>query len=490
MEQFKDVIEAAAKHEDQTQEPFSLSRPINWFRWTDCHEFDEALEELLVTIEASEKRTRRRSTKPRAILKNTLKALALDLYMAWKSDRRLCLGLSKNRNDYVNIKHYDGLTLSYQAVVDACKGLERLGYLTVKKGYYDKEKGAGKRTRILTTDKLISLLNDGVQLNSFAVRDWEGVEIIELRNTDKRPIPYKPSDFTKRASQNLRRINQCLSGAWIDLYITDDELEVLKERLFVKSTHERDAAQTIDFNARTLRRVFNNESWGQGGRFYGGWWQNIPRDYRKHIHINGKQTVELDYSGMHPAMLYAEVGEQPPADPYDMNLDSVDRRFKKVAFNALVNASSSKISSPDGYDPKKAGLTWKELLKEVEKRHPLLEKYFRSGYGLRLQKKDSDIAERVMFEFSEMNYPCLPVHDSFIVHHALADELKVSMEKAFQEMVRLPAKVDAKPLFEIKAPDIPHEIDMHLEESDFDGGEFKAYEGKRRDWDEYIEKLC
>lgn len=47
------------------------------------------------------------------------------------------------------------------------------------------------------------------------------------------------------------------------------------------------------------------------------------------MHINDKRTVELDYSEMHPAMLYAEVGAELPADPYDMGLDRVDRDFKK-----------------------------------------------------------------------------------------------------------------------------------------------------------------
>ena len=34
-------------------------------------------------------------------------------------------------------------------------------------------------------------------------------------------------------------------------------------------------------------RVFNNGSWRQGGRFYGGFWQGIPSAYRKYIRIDG-----------------------------------------------------------------------------------------------------------------------------------------------------------------------------------------------------------
>ena len=41
---------------------------------------------------------------------------------------------------------------------------------------------------------------------------------------------------------------------------------------------KRDSNRTpIDVTQKRLRRIFNNGSFQQGGRFYGGWWQNIPK---------------------------------------------------------------------------------------------------------------------------------------------------------------------------------------------------------------------
>jgi hypothetical protein len=56
-------------------------------------------------------------------------------------------------------------------------------------------------------------------------------------------------------------------------------------------------------------------------RFYGGWWQLIPGDYRVFITINSNWTVQLDYSGMHFAIMYAaldmDIPMEPPLKPHD-----------------------------------------------------------------------------------------------------------------------------------------------------------------------------
>ena len=46
-------------------------------------------------------------------------------------------------------------------------------------------------------------------------------------------------------------------------------------------------------------------------------------------------------------------------------------------------------------------------------------------------REDSELAESVMLKFDEMGYACLPVHDSFIVHHGLEEDLLDAMTSAF-----------------------------------------------------------
>jgi hypothetical protein len=64
----------------------------------------------------------------------------------------------------------------------------------------------------------------------------------------------------------------------------------------------------INLANKTVRRIFNKSSFSYGGRYYGGWWQNIPSELRKYIILNRDYTVEIDYSGLHIYLLYALKG--------------------------------------------------------------------------------------------------------------------------------------------------------------------------------------
>ena len=66
------------------------------------------------------------------------------------------------------------------------------------------------------------------------------------------------------------------------------------------------------------------------------------------------------------------------------------------------------------------------------------------GVGLRLQRKDSDLAEKVMLGFAAKGYGCLPVHDSFIVHYEMQDVLTDMMKATFQDMFGMVGETDFK----------------------------------------------
>ena len=127
-----------------------------------------------------------------------------------------------------------------------------------------------------------------------------------------------------------------LSKHWADLEIKDADLATLEDRI---SSH--DEKQPIDLSARSLVRIFSNGSFKEGGRFYRGWWQNVPSEYRNYITIDMKRTVEYDFSQLNPHMLYyaynKELGEE---DAYDRVLDGEHRDLVKSAFNAMIQASS------------------------------------------------------------------------------------------------------------------------------------------------------
>src|SRR5690606_27383162 len=87
-------------------------------------------------------------------------------------------------------------------------------------------------------------------------------------------------------------------------------------------------------------RVFNNSSFKEGGRFYGGWWQNVPKDFRRYIRINRKPTVEIDYSGHHLRILYAMEKAKMPRDMYHIEESGFSRDEIKLGILMVLNAKN------------------------------------------------------------------------------------------------------------------------------------------------------
>ena len=172
--------------------------------------------------------------------------------------------------------------------------------------------------------------------------------------------------------------------------------------------------------------------------------------------------VELDYSGLHINMLYA-MGKlpMPEGDVYHIDGYSNDetfRKFVKRLLQAMINASNrneARAGIQESVHRKKdlqlppeiASTKGKDLypiMDAFERKHDPIKKYFCSGKGIDLQYLDSQMAERVLLQFTDWGYAILPMHDSFIIHHGLESDLNEAMEKAFFDMFGAEINVDLK----------------------------------------------
>ena len=112
------------------------------------------------------------------------------------------------------------------------------------------------------------------------------------------------------------------------------------------SKRNKNQTYTISLNQsdKVVQRIFNNNSWEDGGRFYGGWWQRIPSQYRARIHFSDMPTSELDFSGLHINLLYLmNKKELPMTDPYDIKgigIDGFNRQIVKIILLHIINAKS------------------------------------------------------------------------------------------------------------------------------------------------------
>ena len=194
-----------------------------------------------------------------------------------------------------------------------------------------------------------------------------------------------------------------------------------------------------------LHRVFNNESFKSGGRFYGAFHLELPKELRRHIYLNGESTVELDYSALHIRMLYHREEIDYETDPYQDVCDTKEERsiYKQVLLVA-INADSEKSAIQAIRDRLRKknlgiGLTDAEILLRLNKFkevHPRIAHYLNTGIGLRLQNLDSRITDIVLKNMTKREIPCLPVHDSYIVPQSHKDLLFQEMTNAYRAVMK------------------------------------------------------
>ncbi len=182
----------------------------------------------------------------------------------------------------------------------------------------------------------------GVALSEFGRDEAEEV-IILTRNTRgplsgsrkvyREPIDYSDTGQTRHWREELRAVNAFLAQADIDFL--DDGLR-----------------PRIDPFDRVMRRRFlilpDQESrFDQGGRLFGGFWQTLKSERRRHIRIDGEPVAVLDYGSMFTRLAYAEIGATPPeGDLYAIPGLQGYRSGVKLAMNTLLFDGGPRRSWP------------------------------------------------------------------------------------------------------------------------------------------------
>jgi hypothetical protein len=184
----------------------------------------------------------------------------------------------------------------------------------------------------------------------------------------------------------------------------------------------------------SLTRIFSKGSFEHGGRLYAPV-QNYTKQTRKYFYLNGEPTIEIDYSSIHPYMLYHREGlEFDGDDPYA--IEGFDRDAVKVAFNVMLNrkgigankSAAKTISNALSCDEEAA----EALESAIQALHSPIALHFNTGVGLKLQRRDSDIALLVVNTFvNELKRPIICIHDSFIVSVRDTETLILAMNDSY-----------------------------------------------------------
>lgn len=292
---------------------------------------------------------------------------------------------------------------------------------------------------------------------------------IVLRNKDSSGhrtelIPPESSE-TDRIRSNLMALNEFMSSQVVCLNCPNWQLKKLATRMAKQGYQyetsgqvKRQRARPLNFSQVVMRRIFAKGRLDRGGRFYGAWWEYIPKNFRRYVTINGQPTVEVDFKEIHPRLLYALHRITPPDDLYDLGIrdpnvpyDASNPHYKKQRgiikkfINALINDERGvhRLSSASS---KTLGFSHDQLIELVFERHPLIKQVLNTDTGLHLQFLDSEIAESVMLDLMSQGIVALPVHDSFLVRAEFLPDLRRAMSSAFEKVVGTPAALKAEEL--------------------------------------------
>jgi hypothetical protein len=384
------------------------------------------------------------------VRKKHLTVLLLNLHKSWCADPAMYVGYHRGNDHYSKRpKRYNPNAIKHTlvAVVDA---MIDAGYLENVAGHYFRGGGGNSHvSRMRPTQELVNLFTAGIGTSALVVQRSPNTECIILRDLDPKAdkqveVDYSDTTETIRMRRDLTAYNNLLRTTFIDIPFypaTGIPTKSGTRHIFIDRTN------------KFVRRIFNNGSWDAGGRFYGGWWQRIPKEWREKIKINGLPVVEIDYSGLHIVILYATEGidywktdkKDPYSIPHYVKSDEMRRLLKLVLLAAInaadkitaVKAVRSEINADisDWGWVNRNGLKLEKVVDDFADRHVLIRKHFFSGSGIKLQKIDSIMAEHVINKHTELDVPILCVHDSFIVMSVDEARLRETMQDAFKSVI-------------------------------------------------------
>lgn len=378
------------------------------------------------------------------VYKNTLSVFLANLICAYKLDKEKYFFYSRSSNEYKkNNPRYNPFKVGYKNVRTISNTLIKEKFIEHKKGYYGRAKGRGKRSRARASKKLIAIFHQ-LDLKEKLYYKEQIIETIRLKDKFKRYIDYKDTEETNNMRYDLADYNNLLNNTFIGLTYPSKVKKYLK-------------LNPINFKNRKYHRVFNNDCFEEGGRFYGPWYQQLPEEIRKYLIINNSPTIELDYGSLHIHLLYGKANENYYAnrpnesDPYILKgFDKSERKLIKLIINIALNMKTKKNfknnikntieeevytdQEENIYNPSNIPSKEKidKIINQFQTEHKPIANHLFTGVGIELQYTDSELARWIIKQHVNRDKPILCIHDSFIVRKSDKTFLEKTMVDSFK----------------------------------------------------------
>lgn len=225
----------------------------------------------------------------------TCKVLLANLYQSWKRDPSATVGVLKIKNHYAIKRAEIGPYVTYKSVIVLLDFLSSSNLIEiVSEGRKHPKAQQAIPTQIRARQGLMDYLDQDEISPLHFCTEYPQLILKAGKEDSKRHLTIPDMLEAQQLASGVDQINEMLDFHWADIELPDAELK----QTDVSGLHFPDAL----YNERTVRRIFNNWSFDEGGRFYGGWWERVPSRYRSHITIDGMPTVEMNYAAIQPRL--------------------------------------------------------------------------------------------------------------------------------------------------------------------------------------------
>lgn len=267
-------------------------------------------------------------------------------------------------------------------------------------------------------DKLINLLPE------YEPTDLK--DIIKLKNKDKRQVSFSIPPHMKDTVSFQRRYNK---------FSLNSNISVDGKNYYLQSY-----------------KVFNQD-FNRGGRSYMSGQQtiqNLSKEKRKEVLINGEICVGWDYSAFEPTILYTLMQEVLNEDPYIVDIDydlNLTRQIGKAFLLRMLNCESKKeaVAACTSYIKTHLDLDKlyahgqipsprvdvKLFIGMLEDKHSRVKDKFYCGFGGELQKAGSLVNDYILDYMMQRDILVIQIHDEYIVVADKEDMLVSCMKDAF-----------------------------------------------------------
>jgi hypothetical protein len=358
----------------------------------------------------------------------------------------------------VNLKREKATRYSRQAIKGeqltlALMELEELGLIAIQPSKFKK-----LRTALSPTAKLNDLIGHHRVTPAATVR-IPNEEIIILKKLKK---PRTSSRIGEASSDDDQAFVQFDSGdGGIEIDYEDDNLAANTLRsplrqynqfLSQSSIHIEGSPSTAPF--APFKRIFTSDgtiSFNLRGRLHrgqvGGWTQNLPKEQRPYIRINGEPVCDLDFTNMHLRLAYRETQCSPPdGDLYGIEgLEGYRSGVKKVCL-AMIAQSGPMTKLPRG-TRKLLPKQWngENLSQAILQHHHAIAHIFGKGNSHHFTFLESEVLMETLCRLmNQHNVPALPMHDGLMVQESKRELAMRVMQEVALDVLGVVLPVEQK----------------------------------------------